>query len=148
MLGLKPLGGGGYWTFEPAIEPVRIGRPSADISAGGWLPSVGADLYDMLDETTPDAGDYIFTTTPSACEMALAPMTDPGTSAGQVIRYQAWSPNGDSLVVRMKQGAVVLASWSHPSLPMTPTIFEQTLTAEQCDAITDYTDIRIELEAA
>jgi hypothetical protein len=125
----------------------RFARPTADVSNGGWTPSVGTDLYAVLDEVTPDATDYISADpmggTPVSCELALGPIADPGTSAGQVVRYEAHSPGGTNLTVTLKQGAATIASRTHASLPTTPTIHELVLNGPQCDAITNYRDLRL-----
>lgn len=102
----------------------------------------------MIDEPNADAPDYIFTNAPGACEIELGAVEDPGTSTNQVIRYQAWSPEGNTLVVRLKQGSTTIAMWVHAPLPTTPTIFAQPLTPAECDSITDYTALRIEFVAA
>lgn len=86
-----------------------IGRPSADLSAGGWVPSTGTDLYPMVDEVTPADGDYISTSTASTCEMELNETAYPGT-ATQVFRVRASSTSGSSLVITLKQGSTVIAT--------------------------------------
>lgn len=37
-----------------------MARPGADVLTTGWLPSTGADLYAMIDETSADDADYIY----------------------------------------------------------------------------------------
>jgi hypothetical protein len=114
-----------------------------DVAAGSWAPSVpGATLASMLDEPSADAGDYISTTSPGSCEIALGPVQDPHTSTGQVVRYLAWSDYGNAMTMRLMQGGTVIAEWFHASLPTVPTIFAQALTAAQCDSITNYADLR------
>lgn len=129
----------------PAADP-RYARPASDVSAGAWTPSAGGSLYAMLDETTPSSADYITTSTASTCEIKLGPVVDPGTSSGQAVRYQTWSDDGAGLTVYLMQGAAQIASWSHASLPTVPTVFEQFLTVGQCDAITDYANLRFKFE--
>jgi phosphohistidine phosphatase SixA len=125
----------------------RYARPQSDISAGAWLPSTGSDLYAMIDEVSQDSADYISTSTPSTCEVRLNPVVDPGTSSGQVVRYQVWSPDGDGVIVSLMQGAAVIASWTHASLPATATVFARELSAAECDSITDYANLRFKFEA-
>lgn len=125
----------------------RYARPETTLAAGGWVPSEGANLAAMVAEPSADAATFIKATSAGACEIALNPVTDPQTSSGQVVRYQAWSPTGDALTVRLKQGAAVIASWAHAELPVEPTIFAQTLSAIECDSITNYADLRFEFVA-
>lgn len=131
---------------SPTPDP-RYARPSADISAGAWLPSSGSDLYAMIDEVAPDSADYMYTDSPSVCEIALGPVVDPGTSSGQAVRYQLWDDTAGAMEVRLLQGATVIATWAHATTPTTPQVFERFLTVLECDSITDYTDLRLEVEA-
>lgn len=141
--------------YAPAVAQAaaprdpRFARPVTDVSAGSWLPSVpGATLASMIDEPAADSSDYDYTTVASTCEIALNAVTDPLTSANQVVRYQVWSPQGNGITVSMMQGSTVIASWSHSTLPPTPTIYAQALTGPQCDAITNYADLRFKFTAA
>ena len=124
-----------------------VARPNADTTAGGWLPSTGTSLFAMIDEVVADDTDYIYATTATTCTLALSGVVDPLTSSGQVVEYRAWSPTGTGgVTMRLKQGAVVIASWTHAAgtLPTVPTAYQQVLTAAECDAITDYTNLFVE----
>lgn len=134
-------------TGAVTVTAQRYARPMSDVSAGPWTPSTGTSLAAMIDEPEVDSADYITTTSGGTCEIALNPVVDPMASAGQVVRYQVWSTTGSALTVSLKQGSTVIASWNHSSLPMTPTIFTQTLTSLQCDSITNYADLRFEFTA-
>jgi len=129
------------------LEKKTIARPSSDTTTGAWLPSAGSSLYATLDEVSPDDADYIYTNSVSTCKIALNAVADPLTSSGQVVSYRVWSPNSDGLTVRLMQGATEIASWTHTVLPTSPTTYQQALTAGQCDAITDYSTLAIQLES-
>jgi hypothetical protein len=136
------------WGVEPAYFPeTRYARPDADITDGAWLPSTGSDLYSMLDEVTYDDTDYIYTASASTCEIRLSDPTDPGTSNGQILRYRAKSEDTSTLVAKLMQGSTTIATRTHTSVPGTWTEYTMTLTSGECDAITDYTDLRVKLEA-
>lgn len=94
-------------------------------------------------EEVKDEIDFISTTSPSMCEVQLAVGADPFLSTGHKVRYAITAP--DNLVVRLRQGNTTIASWSHSSVALVTT-FEQTLTAEQVDAITNYADLRLQFE--
>jgi hypothetical protein len=126
---------------------VRYGRPSSDLSAGAWTPSTGSDLYAMLDEETANDTDYIETTTASTCEVALNAVTDPATSSGQVVTVRAQSANGNDLVATLMQGATTIATRTFTSLGASWADYTITLTGGECDAITDYADLSVTLEA-
>lgn len=125
----------------------RFARPYQDVAAGTWLPSSGTSLAAMINEPTPNSADFIYATEPGAAEIKLGPVKDPGTNSGQKIRYQAWDEGAGALTVRLKQGELIVAGWHHVALPIIPTEFVQALTPEQCNSITDYTDLRLEFVA-
>lgn len=82
--------------FLVSTAAPQFARPTSDISAGGWTPSTGADLYAMLDETVADDADYIQSaTTPTndTAELALSSVTDPAVSTGHIIRIRARKPS-------------------------------------------------------
>lgn len=141
----------GTLTDEVVPPDPRYARPSTDLMAGAWLPSSGSSLSAMLDEPSADSADFIYTESPSVCVVALNPVVDPGTSAGQVVRYQLWSATGEDVRVRFMQGATVIAAWIEYGLPATPTIFAKTLTPSECDALVPtsgvFYDLRFEFEA-
>lgn len=116
--------GGGMSVALPTI-----GRPAGDVSAGSWTPNTGSDLFAMLDEETPDAGDYISTASLSTCEILLQETVFPGSSV-QAVRYRASSNTGNGITVTLKQGATTIAAWSH-SLTAVDTLYTRVLTPEQ-----------------
>jgi hypothetical protein len=136
----------GTWTTLSGAV-LRFARPSSDLSAGAWTPSTASDLYAMLDETTASDTDYIETTTASTCEVALNAVTDPATSSGQVVTIRAQSANGNDLVATLKQGATTIATRTFTSLGASLADYTITLTGAECDAITDYADLSVTLEA-
>lgn len=148
FLGFAPLSGApfsGQPQAPATIQPdARYARPLSDVTGGQWTASNGGSLADAVKQ---DDSVTMSTTAPGACEIKLGPVVDPQTSSGQVVRYKAGSSNGTGLTVRLKQGAIVIASWTHAALPAAQTLFTQVLSAAQCDSITDYTDLRFEFEA-
>ena len=55
-----PIGWGAAAAIALAAGASRTHwRPESDISAGGWTASTGSDLFAMVDEETPNDGDYI-----------------------------------------------------------------------------------------
>lgn len=126
----------------------RYATPSSDVTDGTWTPSTGADLYAVIDEPTYDDADYIVTASPSTCQIALSSVVDPGTSTGQALKYRAQSSTGATLIARLKQGTTTIASATHTNVPSAWTDYMMVLTSGECDAITNYGDLRVELEAA
>ena len=124
-----------------------IGRPASDASNSGWTASTGSDLYAMLDEVTPDAGDYIVaTSTGSICEMPLQTTAYPGTAA-QVLSYRASSSTGNSVIVRLKNTGGATVRSETQVLTASDTLYQITLTAGERAAITSGA-LSVELESA
>lgn len=133
----------------PASAPVatpdapRFARLFSDISKGAWQPSTGNYLYAMLNEDAPDPATYISTNGTEPCEIALDPVADPGTSEGQVVWVEAHATMGGRLTVQLKQGDAVIASRTFDPLLTVYTLHPIRLTSAECDAITDYRDLRL-----
>ena len=133
----------------------QFARPDGDIIvSSGWLwgapgNSGLTNLYQVIDEVTPDTSDNIAsdTTSGSFYECSLGDVTDPGGSTGHVVRYGINKNNsaGKTLgtLTELRQGATVIASWNHANMSEVATQYNQTLTAAQADAITDYPDLRL-----
>ena len=132
-------------TYTPAVLPT-IGRPGSDTSNSGWTASTGTDLFAMVDEVTPDPLDYIVTTaTGSVCELALDTTAYPGT-ASQALKYRASSSTGNSLIVRLKNGATTIRTETQ-ALTASDTEYTITLTSGEIAAITSGS-LSVELESA
>jgi hypothetical protein len=119
----------------------------SDLSAGGWTPSTGSDLYAMLDESAYSDADYIVSTTASSCEMRVATGTDPAVSTGHVLRYRLLAGSG-SIAVALKQGSTTIASFGPHTLTGSAQDFAQTLSGAEADSITDYSDLRVVFTAS
>jgi hypothetical protein len=126
--------------------PPQLLAPASDVSAGGWTPSSGSDLYAMLDETSYSDTDYIVSSTASVCTLALAAGSDPAVSTGHILRYRMLSGVG-SVSVALKQNTTTIASWGPHALTTSAQDFAQTLTGGQADSITDYSALRVEFTA-
>jgi hypothetical protein len=134
-----------------AADP-RYGRPRADVSAGGWTPSSGSDLYAMLDESVADDGDYISVLSASTCEVHLRDIVNPGGTAGRVVRFR--SPAGytasGGVVVSLRQGSTEIAAWTINPIAANTT-YERTLDAGQVGSLVSadgvYRDLRLRFEA-
>ena len=133
----------------------QFARPDGDVTvSAGWVKQVGGsaslgDLYTAVDEVTPDASDFVGsdTTSGSFYECSLGDVIDPGVSTGHVVRYSnsKSSSAGKTIdnLIELRQGATVIASWNHLNISNVATQHNQTLTAAQADAITDYPDLRL-----
>lgn len=134
----------------PLINPQLI-HMGSDISAGGWTPSTGATLYGVIDESVASDADYIQSgVSPShdVCEVKFASATDPVRSDEHVVRYRISSTSGTGNIdVKLYCGATLIHTWTHTSVPSTPTTFTQVLSGAEADSITDYTNLRMKFDA-
>ena len=126
---------------------LRYAYPTADTTAGPWAASTGTDLFAMIDEESASDTDYIYANATGTGKFKILPVTDPGASTGHVVNYRIWSPVAGNAKVRLVQGSTTVVEWTHTSLPATATLYSQSLTGEQADAITDYDDLYLEFEA-
>lgn len=116
-----------------AGEVSPIGRPQNDVIPGSWIPSAGPTLSEMLNEEVPNDLNYIKATGITPCKLALSPVDFPGTGI-KVFRYRASSLTGNLLTVTLKDGATVIATWSH-ALSVKFKVYERPLTVDQINAI-------------
>lgn len=108
--------------------------PVRDASNSGWTPSTAALLYSLLDETSPSDADFISAASGATCELNLQTSAYPG-GAGRAIQFRASSTLGSSLIVNLRQGVSVIASFTQVLTP-TITTYTKTLTAPQVAALT------------
>lgn len=122
-------------------------RPISDVSNSGWTPSTGTDLFSCIGETVRNDATYISATAPGAiCEVLLGTSSgDPLSSINHLPRIVMSAGTG-GIIVRLKQGATLIKEWTYASLAATDTLYEPTLTSGEIDAITDYTNLRLEME--
>lgn len=136
----------GRRNFLPAIATVQYARPTSDVTTGAWVSSLGGSLAAAIDETIADDADYISTTYGSVCEVVYGSLADPGVSSGHKVRYRIAADAG-AIVVRLRQGATTIASWTHDPAPTSLSTFEQTLSGAEADTITDYSALKLQFEA-
>lgn len=144
-----------YIGIGSIISPQKL-RPTSDISVGTWvpIPSSPTTLYDKLDEVVADDADYIQSSlspvSADICEVKFGAGQDPASSIGHILRYRYKkdATGGDriDLTVRLMQGATEIANWVHTNIDAV-TQGQQTLTGTQADSITDYTNLRVRMEA-
>ena len=129
-----------------SVVTVQYARPTSDVTTGAWVSSLGGSLAAAIDETPANDADYIGTTYGSTCEAALGSLADPTSSTSHKVRYRIAADAG-AIVVRLRQGATTIASWTHNPAPTSLTTFEQTLSGAEADSITDYSALKLQFEA-
>lgn len=130
---------------------VQFARPTSDISVGLWSST---PLFDKIDESVASDVDLIVSATNPAsdtCECLLNAATDPTSSVNHVLSYRykksANAGRQIDLVVRLIQGATIIASFTHTNIGSTIVQADQTLTGTQADSITNYGDLRVRFVA-
>ena len=101
-------------------------KPIADASVGNWVGTNPANLYGNLDEDTADAGDAIRSgSLPDTCKLQMAAPTtlDNGLYVDYVLGAIGAAPI--KAQVRLYDGALLKASWTHDPVPQTQTPFSQ-----------------------
>jgi hypothetical protein len=124
-------------------ETPQYGRPISDTDATGWTASGGGALYAMVDESTYNDADYIYTETPDAdAEVAITSLSDPGTSAGHVVRYRARALNGGQIKLSVYESTTLVQEWTD-----TPSDEFATIEHLVTNSVTDYSAIRLRFTA-
>ncbi len=144
----RVLGFTGRTVFFASTVPPQLLAPASDISAGAWLPSTGTDLFAMIDESSASDADYDYTDSLSTMEVKFAAGSDPSSSGGHVLRYRLRGDGTTDAVVTLKQGTTTIATWTETNVPTSATTFEHTLSGAEADSITDYTNLRLSVQAA
>ena len=112
----------------PGVAAVpTIFRPTADVSAPGWVAQPAGPLYEQIDEPAPDDADYIHTAIAGAqpAVFLVGPLL-PGTYTLRV-RGSVTQDSGTITAKLLDVGGSTLATASAP-LDLTPTTHEITLT--------------------
>ncbi len=129
--------------FVPGVT-TQIAVPVSDVSAGGWTPSTGTDLWAMLDETVPDDTDYIISASGpvnAEAKVRLSPLTDPNSSTGHIVNYRFYkTPDGGArgdltVTLYAADGTTSITSNTHTNVALGVVAGTFTLTGPQADAI-------------
>lgn len=129
----------------------QFARPTADDVVGNWITS---PLYSKINETPYDDGVFIQSEPNpifSTCRVKISSLTDPSVSTGHIVRYRYQknlaSEQPINIVVRLYQGATIIAQATHTDVGNPWTSGSFTLSGTEADSITDYTDLYIQFEA-
>lgn len=161
------VGTGSSWgaialEIKAASSAIQKAAPVADSVDGAWTTQAGGSaLAAAIDETTPEDADYITSEaspSTSPCRVKLDSLGDPESSTGHIIR---WRISKDvtgggtiGMTVSLYQGGgdvlgagTLIADFVRANVSDAWTTFEETLSAGEANAITDYGDLYVEFEA-
>lgn len=130
-------------------------HPDGDSSIGSWTNELGSttNIYLSVDETPASDTDYIQSEenpSSSKCVLTLQDLSDPNQSGYHKLKYRFKkdvSGKALNLIVRLKQGTTVIASSTHTNISTGWTDGSFTLSGAEADSITNYNDLRVEVEA-
>lgn len=136
-------------------DSINKENADGDQSVGSWTDEGGAtsNLFQSIDEESFDDADYVeseLNPTTSAYQATLGDQPDPAISTGHIIRYRYGKDNTGQtvdIIVRLKQGTTTIASQTHSNVAVGFVAGSFTLSGAEADSITDYNDLRIEIEA-
>lgn len=120
---------------------------------GAWTDLGANTLWDKIDEIAFNDQDYVQSVNGPVNALVvftLTNLTDPLVSTGHIVRYRI-GKNGlvgmkIDVTVALYQGATLIASWPHLDVQAVA-LFTQTLSTAQADAITDYSDLELQVTA-
>jgi len=145
------VAGAGYVNDATTSIGSTIYRPLSDVSAGSWTPSTGSDLFAMLNESSPDDGNYAQSSVSPTTDIMMVRFAAPGArpvNTGHIIRYRLYALGTLVMVVRLKQGGSTIKEWTHNPAPTTVTAFERTLSEGEASSLTSGDPMDIEVEAS
>jgi hypothetical protein len=135
----------------------QFGRPSTDTTRDNWEEDDGGttDIWDQIDETAADDGDFIrtgLTPTSDVYVTKLTSVEDPVSSSGHVVRYRygKQTTGGDQIdiTVQLRQGytnegapGTLIAAQTHTDVAVVWVAGSFTLSGAEADSITDYADL-------
>jgi hypothetical protein len=128
--------------------------PDADDVTGGWTNELGGlPLYPSVDELVADDANNIQSSLAPSADICRLNLSDPPAGAGQPVsvsyRYKRQGSGAGTIniVVSLKQGSTVIASWTHNNIPTSFVTTTQTLSGAEFAAISDFRDLHIEIQA-
>lgn len=150
-----------YWfnglPSQVQFTPSGAMRPDGTTIQGGWVNEAGgAALWSSIDEVTADDSDYIRSMDNPVSDICQVSLTNVSGTISQpfYVGYRYGKAGAGKLgtslglIVSLKQGSTLIASWSHSDIPAAQTTTKQGLTSGQFAAISDFTDLRLEFEAS
>jgi len=140
------------YQVEAYVESVCLAHPNEDIS-GTWTPSVGGDMFAVIDELQIDDTDYIESVgspTSQSAEVALEDCPDPERNDGHIVRYRYQRGQGTDpvdLTVLLLDASTTIATFTHTNIGDSVVEAIQSLTAAEADNISDYSNLRLRFTA-
>ncbi len=144
---------------QRTTEILFSARPDSNPSVR-WVNGLGnppcSDLatFECVNEEIRDDNDFIQTTALGTSNtdtdiMTLSDIDDPERSDSHFLKYTVREAgvgtNPVEFEIQLRQGASIIASFTHSSLPTFYTLFSQELNVTATNSITDYNDLEVTL---
>ncbi len=122
------------------------------VNAFGNPPCTDLATFECVNEDVRDDNDFIQTTALGTSNsdidhMTLSDIEDPQRSDAHFLKYTVREAgvgtNPVEFNIELRQGATVIANYTHTGLSSSYTFFAQELTANEANSITDYSDLEI-----
>ncbi len=128
---------------------VQTALPTATVS-NDWTVTGSASAHAAL-ASASDSSLIETATEGDLCRVNIASLTDPAVSTGHIIRFRAQATGSggpERIVVRLFEGGTQRAVSTAIAITRSSfNAFSYTLDGTETDSITDYTDLRIEIDA-
>jgi len=129
-------------------------RPDADVTDGGWTNEAGSNvnLFASIDEASASDADYIQSAPNPASDVCKISLGDSAFAlvAPVYVRYRYKKDSAAqtmALTVRLLEGTTPRASWTQSNISTSFVTTEQTLSAGELAAITDFNNLFLEFTA-
>jgi len=129
---------------------VQTALPTATVS-NDWTVTGAASAHVAL-ASASDSSLVETNISSEMCRVNIASLTDPVSSTGHIIKFRAQATGSgggaEKIQMRLYEGGTLRATSSKISITRASfNAYTDTLDATEADSITDYTDLRIEIEA-
>lgn len=127
--------------------------PVGDVTVAGWTAEPSGAIYEVLADTTDASyAAYVSPVGAVVLEVEMSALNEPEGSEPYTV---SWRPSmvaaaSGSAMIRLKQGSsTVIASWGPDTWSVADSVqqFDHQLTSGQVASITDWTDLRVRIEA-
>lgn len=148
----------GVESFEAEAQVTVLGAadtsvPVANVTVTGWTAEPSGAIYEVLADTTDGSyAAYVNPVGTVVLEVEMSALNEPEGSEPYTV---SWRPSmvaatAGSAMIRLKQGAsTIIASWGPDTWSTADSVqqFDHQLTAPQVASVTDWTDLRVRIEA-
>jgi hypothetical protein len=131
-------------------------RPDVDNIDGAWKNELNTqtNLFASIDETVASDADFIISDNNPNSDIVKLSLSDPGAAVGSpaTVRYRYKSYGGVNglalgMNISLLEGANVIATWTDSNISASFVLGQQTLTAPQLAAISDFNNLFLSFEA-